>query len=113
LLDLSIGCAGAIQWHILIWDNKPSHTRMGIRYEHTRMGRPIRVWDKYAYGTEHGYLDMFYREKHCQTGCSTSHFYGFSGLRLPEMAKLLPVTCIVSCLENKTFERSQIWPLMH
>ena len=26
---------------------------MGIRYEYTRMGRPIRVRDKYAYGTEH------------------------------------------------------------
>jgi len=53
MLALSLGCAGAIQWHILIWDNKLSHTRMGIRYEYTRMGRPIHVRDKYTYGTEH------------------------------------------------------------
>jgi len=45
LLALSLGRAGAIQWHILIWDNKPSHTRMGIRYEYTR------IWEiPYAYG---------------------------------------------------------------
>ena len=36
--------------YILIWDNKPSHTCTGILYEYIRMGRHIRVYDKYAYG---------------------------------------------------------------
>ena len=29
---------------IRVWDNAVSHTRMGVPYEYTRMGRPIRVW---------------------------------------------------------------------
>ena len=30
---------------ILIWDKMLSHTRMGVPYEYTHMGRPICVWD--------------------------------------------------------------------
>ena len=30
-----------------------SHRRIGVPYEYTRMGYPICVWAKYAYGTEH------------------------------------------------------------
>ena len=29
-----------------------SHTRMGVLYEYTHMGRPIRIWAIYAYGAE-------------------------------------------------------------
>ena len=29
-----------------------AHTRMGVLYEYTHMGRPIRVWAVYAYGAE-------------------------------------------------------------
>ena len=36
--------------------NRVKATRMGIPYEYTRMGYPIRVWAKYAYGTEHLYF---------------------------------------------------------
>ena len=35
---------------IRIWDKIP---RMGVLYKYTRMGRPTRVWAKYAYGAEH------------------------------------------------------------
>ena len=42
-----------------------SHTRMGVLYEYTHMGRPIRVWAIYAYGAEQLYYNksddlMFY-----------------------------------------------------
>ena len=29
---------------ILMWDKMLSHTRMGVLYDYTHMGRPIRVW---------------------------------------------------------------------
>ena len=38
---------------ILIWDKMLSYTHIGIPYEYTRMGHPIRVWADIRIWAEH------------------------------------------------------------